>query len=96
MPSLIGLLSTWAGIATFALAQDKHHRRLLRHAPTTGRCGLCRGLGLLALTAGWATKTAREGTMIGGIVWLGWCGLGILAIIVVLALLPAKKSISGE
>lgn len=95
MLHLTGILGAWIGLAALALTQDKHHRKAFG-TPTGRRRSLWRGLGILALGLGLAAFSAKHGGAIGGVVWLGWCGLGVVVVTAALALLPAKPPISGE
>ncbi len=94
MLHLTGMLGTWIGLAALALTQDKHHRKAFG-TPGGSRRSLWRSVGILALGLGFAAFSVSHGAAIGGIVWLGWCGLGVVAVIVALALLPARPPISG-
>jgi multisubunit Na+/H+ antiporter MnhB subunit len=89
MIHLTGMLGVWIGLAALALAQDKHHRKAFG-TPVGSRRSVWRAIGILALGLGFAAFSVGHDAAIGGIVWLGWCGLGVIAVTVALALLPAN------
>lgn len=95
MLHLTGMIGTWIGLAALALTQDKHHRKAFGK-PTGSRRSLWRGIGILVLGLGFAAFSAGYGAAIGGVIWLGGSGLGVVVVTVALALLPARPPISGE
>jgi hypothetical protein len=85
---VVSLFSSYAGWAALALAMDRHHRQLWRHAPSGNRSIALRAAGGAGLALSFAACIPHWGWAIGPVAWFGVLFASALGFVLLLTYAP--------
>lgn len=80
-----------AGFAALAMAMTRHAREIFGRAPGQGTAWTLRIAGAVLLAAAHAFSATAWGAAIGAVAWFGVVTAGALAVVLALALRPARR-----